>query len=133
MLVVVGVLVVLGLGYGIWSLVRGPAEEPAAEASVPSASACPSPTAAADVLPTPADTKVNVYNATATPGLARKTANQLEKRGFVIADVANDPVGGQIAGVGEIRYGKKAADRCGTVDVDESMFDGIEAVGGDEG
>ena len=29
--------------------------------------------------------------------------------------------------------GKKAADRCGTVDVDESMFDGIEAVGGDEG
>ena len=29
--------------------------------------------------------------------------------------------------------GKKAADRCGVVDVDESMFDGIEAVGGDEG
>ena len=29
--------------------------------------------------------------------------------------------------------GKKAADRCGAVDVDESMFDGIEAVGGDEG
>jgi hypothetical protein len=29
--------------------------------------------------------------------------------------------------------GKKAADRCGTVDVDESMFDGIETVGGDEG
>ena len=29
--------------------------------------------------------------------------------------------------------GKKAADRCGTADVDESMFDGVEAVGGDEG
>ena len=29
--------------------------------------------------------------------------------------------------------GKKAAERCGAVDVDESMFDGIEAVGGDEG
>jgi len=29
--------------------------------------------------------------------------------------------------------GKRAADRCGTVDVDESMFDGIETVGGDEG
>lgn len=29
--------------------------------------------------------------------------------------------------------GKKAADRCGVVDVDESMFDGIETVGGDEG
>ena len=29
--------------------------------------------------------------------------------------------------------GKKAADRCGAVDVDESMFDGIETVGGDEG
>lgn len=29
--------------------------------------------------------------------------------------------------------GKKAAARCGVVDVDESMFDGIETVGGDEG
>ena len=29
--------------------------------------------------------------------------------------------------------GKRAATRCGTVDVDESMFDGIETVGGDEG
>jgi len=29
--------------------------------------------------------------------------------------------------------GKRAAARCGDVDIDESMFDGIEAVGGDEG
>ena len=29
--------------------------------------------------------------------------------------------------------GKKAAERCGTVDVDESMFDGLDTVGGDEG
>jgi hypothetical protein len=29
--------------------------------------------------------------------------------------------------------GKKAADRCGTVDVDESIFDSIEAVSGNEG
>ena len=40
-------------------------------------------------------------------------------------------------GIGMVAFvkgsGKKAADRCGTVDVDESMFDGIEAVGGDEG
>lgn len=28
--------------------------------------------------------------------------------------------------------GKKAAERCGVVDVDESMFDGIETIGGDE-
>ena len=29
--------------------------------------------------------------------------------------------------------GKKAADRCGPVDVDDSMFDGLDAVGGNEG
>lgn len=29
--------------------------------------------------------------------------------------------------------GKRAADRCGTVEVDESIFDGLDAVGGHEG
>ena len=29
--------------------------------------------------------------------------------------------------------GKRAADRCGPVEVDQSIFDGLNAIGGDEG
>ena len=61
------------------------------------------------MLPTPAKVKVNVYNATATSGLASKTANELEDRGFRVGKVANDPVGKPIPGVAEIRFGAKGA------------------------
>lgn len=112
LLIAVGVLVVVGVGYGIVSLVRGPAD-PAAE----SASATPTPcvtetVTAAEVLPAPAQVKVNVYNATATSGLASKTATALEKRGFTIADVGNDPVDAPITGVGQIRFGPKAQEQA---------------------
>lgn len=51
------------------------------------ASASPSTPAAA--LPKPGQITVNVLNATARGGLAKKTADELKKRGFKIGDVGN--------------------------------------------
>lgn len=42
-------------------------------------------------LPAPARIEVNVLNATTRTGLAQKTADELEKRGFKIGEVANAP------------------------------------------
>ncbi|MHA4816508.1 LytR C-terminal domain-containing protein [Streptomyces aculeolatus] len=42
-------------------------------------------------LPAPARVEVNVLNATARTGLAQKTADELEKRGFKIGTVDNAP------------------------------------------
>ncbi|MEU6174031.1 LytR C-terminal domain-containing protein [Streptantibioticus parmotrematis] len=48
--------------------------------------------APADVpLPKPATITVNVYNATPRTGLAKSTADELKKRGFVIGKVGNAP------------------------------------------
>ncbi len=41
--------------------------------------------------PKPGQITVNVYNATTRGGLAKSTADELKKRGFVIGDVANAP------------------------------------------
>ncbi|MEU8524803.1 MULTISPECIES: LytR C-terminal domain-containing protein [Streptomyces] len=47
--------------------------------------------AAAGALPKPAQITVNVYNATPRGGLAKSTADELKKRGFVIGKVGNAP------------------------------------------
>ncbi|HEY9371055.1 LytR C-terminal domain-containing protein [Streptomyces sp.] len=47
--------------------------------------------AAAAGLPKPAQITVNVYNATPRGGLAKTTADELKKRGFVIGKVGNAP------------------------------------------
>ncbi|MGW6568467.1 LytR C-terminal domain-containing protein [Streptomyces sp. NPDC054975] len=52
----------------------------------------PKPTAApVAALPKPAQITVNVYNATPRSGLAKSTADELKKRGFVIGKVGNAP------------------------------------------
>ncbi|GAA2476877.1 LytR C-terminal domain-containing protein [Streptomyces thermolineatus] len=51
----------------------------------------PSPSASAIALPKPGKVKVNIYNATTKDGLAKKTAEALEKRGFAIGEVDNAP------------------------------------------
>ena len=108
LLVVVGLLVVIGIGYGVVSLVRGGSDSSASDAVDPTPTPCVTTSLTpADVLPTPAKVKVNVYNATATSGLASKTANELEDRGFRVGKVANDPVGKPIGGVAQIRFGPK--------------------------
>ncbi|MFF5974882.1 LytR C-terminal domain-containing protein [Streptomyces sp. NPDC012769] len=45
----------------------------------------------AGALPKPAQITVNVYNATPRSGLAKTTADELKKRGFVIGKVGNAP------------------------------------------
>lgn len=42
-------------------------------------------------LPKPAQITVNVYNATPRSGLAKSTADELKKRGFVIGKIGNAP------------------------------------------
>ncbi|MDT9691850.1 LytR C-terminal domain-containing protein [Streptomyces sp. P9(2023)] len=48
-------------------------------------------TAAVAALPKPAQITVNVYNATPRSGLAKTTADELKKRGFVIGKIGNAP------------------------------------------
>ncbi|MEU5364990.1 LytR C-terminal domain-containing protein [Streptomyces sp. NPDC005925] len=59
-----------------------------AEDCPPGASASPSPGVPA-ALPAPGTIKVNVLNATTRSGLAKKTADELKKRGFRIGEVGN--------------------------------------------
>jgi hypothetical protein len=54
----------------------------------------------------PPDVTVNVYNSTARPGLAQSVASTLEKQGFSVGAVDNDPLGRTVNGVGEIRHGR---------------------------
>jgi len=54
---------------------------------------------------TPPAVTVNVYNSTNRAGLAGSVAKLLRTQGFKVVDVANDPLGRSISGVGEIRYG----------------------------
>ncbi|MFD8014140.1 LytR C-terminal domain-containing protein [Streptomyces sp. NPDC058955] len=51
----------------------------------------PTPSAAAAKPPKPAQVTVNVYNATPRSGLAKTTADELKKRGFVIGRIGNAP------------------------------------------
>jgi len=55
---------------------------------------------------TPRDVTINVYNASDRTGLAAIVARSLEKRGFKVATVDNDPLGKTILTVGEIRTGE---------------------------
>ena len=48
---------------------------------------------------------INVYNATNRAGLAAATAKDVKARGFVVGQVANDPLKKSLAGAGELRYG----------------------------
>ncbi|WP_329337317.1 LytR C-terminal domain-containing protein [Streptomyces sp. NBC_00663] len=66
----------------------GPKADCATKAS-PSASASTSASASASHYPKPAQITVNVFNATPRAGLAKKTADELKKRGFKIGDVGN--------------------------------------------
>ena len=56
---------------------------------------------------------INVYNATNREGLAASVAKSLQKQGFKIATVGNDPLGMSIEGVGEIRRGQAGAAGAG--------------------
>ncbi|CAM5286922.1 hypothetical protein SGLAM104S_06831 [Streptomyces glaucescens] len=90
---------VLGmLGWGTLQLIdvfTGNGDKAAAVASGTGCrtKAAPSPSASrpAAALPEPGAITVNVLNATTRAGLAKKTADELKKRGFRIGDVGNAP------------------------------------------
>jgi hypothetical protein len=113
LLVAVAVLVVVGIGYGVVSLVRGPSDsEPATDAAATPSACATTFVTAGEALPQPAKVTLNVYNATEKSGLASRTATEFESRGFRIGDVGNDPVDKPITGVAQIRYGPKGAARA---------------------
>jgi len=53
----------------------------------------------------PGDVRVNVYNAKGEPGLAGRTSEELETRGFAVDAVDNDPEDASIAHSADIRHG----------------------------
>jgi hypothetical protein len=63
----------------------------------------------ADPTLKPGGVTLNVYNASARTGLAATVARALEKKGFKVATVDNDPLGKTILTVGEIRSGPSGA------------------------
>jgi hypothetical protein len=71
------------------------------------ASDCPTGdfTAGAPAALTPGQVTVNVYNSTNRAGLAAATAKDVKARGFVIAQVTNDPSKKKIDGPAEVRFG----------------------------
>lgn len=72
-----------------------------------SPSATPTPTGPAVLEPV--DVDVNVYNATARPGLAANTAAVLRDRGFTVLDVNNAPADDLVTSVAEIRAATAAS------------------------
>jgi LytR cell envelope-related transcriptional attenuator len=63
-----------------------------------------SPTPTEEALQ-PGDVTVNVYNASGVPGLAGRTAEAVEARGFTVGSVANDPENATIEHAADIRHG----------------------------
>ncbi|HLM04059.1 MAG TPA: LytR C-terminal domain-containing protein [Blastococcus sp.] len=53
----------------------------------------------------PAAITLRVFNATDTAGLAQSVATDLQGRGFAVEEIANDPSGREVTGVGELRHG----------------------------
>jgi hypothetical protein len=58
----------------------------------------------------PTTVSVRVYNATDQAGLAQTVAADLQNRGFVVAEIANDPTDREVTGTGEVRHGRRGQD-----------------------
>ena len=55
----------------------------------------------------PTTVSLRVFNATDTAGLAQTVATELQGRGFVVDEIANDPSDREVTGVGELRHGPR--------------------------
>ncbi|MFJ2645889.1 LytR C-terminal domain-containing protein [Streptomyces sp. NPDC087420] len=112
-LAAVASVVALGLaGWGTLQLVdvfTGDGKKTTAASKSP---ACKPSAASAKALPKPGQIKVNVYNATPRGGLAKTTADELKKRGFVIGKVGNAPASydKKVRGAGILLGAPTAAD-----------------------
>jgi LytR cell envelope-related transcriptional attenuator len=99
-------LLVLALAaLAVWWNVLQDEQDRAAE----QAAACTTASAAPPSLD-PTTVSVRVLNATDTAGLAQQVAADLQGRGFVVDEIANDPTDREVTGVGEIRHGPRGND-----------------------
>ncbi|MBA2769282.1 MAG: LytR C-terminal domain-containing protein [Sporichthyaceae bacterium] len=57
----------------------------------------------------PGQVRVNVYNATDKRGLAARVAGQLERRGFRVKQVDNDPAKRTVTSAAEVRHSASGA------------------------
>ena len=106
------VLAVLGgAGYGSWHYLASRTPEPAKVVCPPRVTVTPSvaPAVAAKTV------KLNVYNDTKRSGLAATVADQLKKRSFKVAAVANDPSPRKVTAAAEIRHGPRGLSAARTV------------------
>lgn len=102
-LVVVGALVVFALIFVVFAMVRD------TQGGRSTAQACPEGWALANLtLHEPKDVKINVYNATDSPGLATSIAGDFGNRKFQVLEKGNDPQKKGVDGVAVLRYGPKA-------------------------
>lgn len=106
----VAVLVSLAGAWAAWQATAGSAQDVRAKPT-PS---CPDPGLAPTVVPA-AEVTANVYNATDRRGLAARVAGRLERRGFAVGKVDNDPAQRKVTGAAEVRHGTAGADAARTV------------------
>ena len=99
-------LLVLALAaLGVWWKVLDDAgaREDAAQAACETAAAAPPSL-------DPSTLSIRVYNATDRGGLANTVAAELQARGFVVEEIANDPTEREVTGTGEVRHGPRGND-----------------------
>ncbi|MET8231404.1 LytR C-terminal domain-containing protein [Micromonospora sp. NPDC005298] len=99
-LVVVGLLAVIALVFVVVAVVRD------SQGKAGTAAGCPEGWPLADLtLRERKDVKINVYNATNQPGLARTVADEFSNRQFQVKKTANEKK--QVDGIAVLRYGPK--------------------------
>jgi hypothetical protein len=107
-LVVIALLLAAG-GGGWWWLNRDSATDTVAATPI-----CPPVVPPSTSVP-PAHVTLNVYNGTDRKGLAQSVADQLKKRGFKVAKVANDPLKRKVTGLAEVRSSAMGKDPARSV------------------
>jgi len=119
-LVVVGVLVAFALVFVAVALVRD------SQGGAVAAASCPDGWPQGDlVLREAKDIKINVFNATDTPGLAESIGEDFAGREFQVKKKGNDPKKKAVEGVALLRYGPKG---IGSSQVIQAFFLGKAAV-----
>jgi len=108
LLVVVTLAAIVAASWWGWTRTEA---RPQAVHATPTPS-CPAP--APEAAP-PGEVKVNVYNAADRRGLAARVAGELDRRGFRVKDVDNDPAGRAVTAVAEVRHGPAGVAAARTV------------------